>query len=205
MTTGGRSRAAPALPIAGGTFIAVVGPSGAGKDTLISHARKALAGVAGVEFVRRTITRPCDGETEDHDSLTTEAFEEALSAGAFALAWQAHGLRYGLPVILDSAIAQRCVAVANVSRGVIPALKGRYANVVVAEISAPPDVLAARLASRGREAGRDVEARLVRAYRDDSVKPDLRIDNSGDRRAAGEQLVSSIREALTRAGRPGRR
>jgi len=46
-----------ALPIRNGAFVAVVGPSGAGKDTLIAHARDALAGEPQVEFVRRVITR----------------------------------------------------------------------------------------------------------------------------------------------------
>ena len=63
-----------ALPIRNGAFVAVVGPSGAGKDTLIAHARAALADEPQVEFVRRVITRLADGETEDHDTLTDAAF-----------------------------------------------------------------------------------------------------------------------------------
>ena len=205
MTAAGRTMATPALPVRTGAFIAVVGPSGAGKDTLIDYARKALSDEAGVEFVRRVITRPCDGETEDHDSLTAEAFEDALEAGAFALAWGAHGLRYALPASAGFAVAQGRVAVANVSRAVIAALRDRYAKVVVVEITAPPDVLAARLAARGRETGGAVEARLGRTnYRDNSLNPDLRIDNSGDRSAAGERLVAAIREALAHAQRPDR-
>ncbi len=106
-----------ALPIRNGAFIAVVGPSGAGKDTLIAHARAALSGEPQVEFVRRVITRPCDGATEDHDTLADAAFDEALADGAFAIAWEAHGLRYGLPASVDLAIENGHVAVANVSRG----------------------------------------------------------------------------------------
>ncbi len=76
-----------ALPIRNGAFVAVVGPSGAGKDTLIAHAKAALADEPPVEFVRRVITRPSDGATEDHDTLTEAEFLEALANGAFALAW----------------------------------------------------------------------------------------------------------------------
>jgi ribose 1,5-bisphosphokinase len=65
---------ASALPIRNGAFVAVVGPSGAGKDTLIAHARSALAGEPQIDFVRRVITRPSDGQTEDHDTLADAEF-----------------------------------------------------------------------------------------------------------------------------------
>src|SRR5688572_13101771 len=104
-----------ALPIRNGAFVAVVGPSGAGKDTLIAHAKTALADEPQVEFVRRVITRPSDGgATEDHDTLTDGEFLEAQADGVFALAWEAHGLRYGLPASIDVAIENGHVAVANV-------------------------------------------------------------------------------------------
>ena len=41
-----------------GCFVAVVGPSGAGKDTIMDAARVALAGDTRFHFVRRIITRP---------------------------------------------------------------------------------------------------------------------------------------------------
>ena len=145
-----------ALPIRNGAFVAVVGPSGAGKDTLIAHARAALADEPQVEFVRRVITRPSDGETEDHDTLADAEFLEAQAEGAFALAWEAHGLRYGLPASVDRAIENGHVAVANVSRGALPALRQRYANVAVVEITADPgDTGGAACRPRPRIARRD--------------------------------------------------
>ena len=59
-----------------GIMIVVVGPSGAGKDSLINLARMHYADDPRIGFVRRVITRPADGATEDHVPATIDAFEE---------------------------------------------------------------------------------------------------------------------------------
>lgn len=184
------------LPIRNGVLVAVVGPSGAGKDTIIAHARCALAGEPHVEFVRRVITRPCDGTTEDHDSMDEASFAKALALDAFPIAWQAHGLSYGLPASVDRAVDNGQVAVANVSRGVLDALRERYVNVAVVEITASPEILAARLAERARETHAEVLARLARTVVANAAGPNvIRIDNSGPKEIAGEEFVAVIRRA----------
>jgi ribose 1,5-bisphosphokinase len=185
-----------ALPIRNGVFVAVVGPSGAGKDTLIAHAKEALADEPQVDFVRRIITRPCDGETEEHDTMVDADFVAAEAKGAFALSWQAHGLRYGLPAAVDRAIENGHVAVANLSRGALPALRERYVNVAVVEVTADPEVLAARLAGRGRESRDEILARLSRTVSCDTTGPSIALDNSGTKDVAGERLVAIIRKAM---------
>lgn len=184
------------LPIRNGAFVAIVGPSGAGKDTLIAHAKAALADEPQVDFVRRVITRLSDGETEDHDTLDDSEFVEALAEGVFALAWEAHGLRYGLPAGIDAAIGNGHVAVANVSRGALPALRERYANVAVVEVTADPEILAARLAGRGRESRGEILARLARTVSCDTTGPSIALDNSGAKEIAGDRLVAIIRKAM---------
>jgi ribose 1,5-bisphosphokinase len=139
-------------------LVLVVGPSGAGKDTLLNATRRALAGDARFRFVRRVITRPADPGGEDHESVTTAQF----AARAFALQWHAHGLHYGIPADIAPDLAAGTVVVANVSRAVITAAAGRF-DVRVIEVTASPDVLAARLAARGRETAADIAARLARA------------------------------------------
>jgi ribose 1,5-bisphosphokinase len=185
-----------ALPIRNGAFVAVVGPSGAGKDTLIAHAKAALAEEPQVDFVRRVVTRPSDGQTEDHDTLVDAEFVEAEAEGAFALAWEAHGLRYGLPASVDRAIENGQVAVANVSRGALPALRRRYANVAVVEVTADPEILAARLAGRGRESRGEILARLARTVACDTTGPSIPLDNSGPKEIAGDKLIAIIRKAM---------
>lgn len=187
----------PLRPIRNGVFIAVVGPSGAGKDMVIAHARKELGDDGDVFFVRRVITRPCDATSEQHDTLDEASFAEAQTAGAFALTWQAHGLSYGIPAEVDAAIAAGRIVVANASRTALPSLRARYENVVVAQITARPEVLAERLAGRGRESRGEVLARLARGGDIVVSGPGVAtIDNSGARDLAGDEFVALIRKAI---------
>jgi ribose 1,5-bisphosphokinase len=182
-----------AFPIAGGTFVAVVGPSGAGKDSVIAYARERLSGETAVHFVRRVITRPSVPSLEDHDTLSRAAFASTQAAGAFALSWTSHGLSYGIPVAADDEIRSGRVAVANLSRGALAALRGRYANVLVAEITALPEVLGRRLALRGRETAEEIAARLARTVTEDrSAVQRHVIDNSGALAEAGERFVALV-------------
>lgn len=192
------------LPIRSGAFVAVVGRSGSGKDTLIGYARRLLAGETAAVFVRRVVTRSSNADFEDHDTATDESFDAALAAGAFALTWRAHGLKYGLPASVDSVLQEGRVAIANVSRGAISAARRRYAAVVVVEITAATELLEARLADRGRESGGAVQARLAREVHAADVLGDARrIDNSGAVSIGGEALVAIIGETIAscRAGR----
>lgn len=144
-----------------GTLVLVVGPSGAGKDTLLSIARDRLRGDERFVFPRRVITRP-SGEGEDHDTADDREFAVACDRGAFALDWTAHGLRYGIPKgIADDLQRGRTVAV-NVSRTVVAEAAMRYAPVLVCQILASPEVLEQRLKQRARSSDGDVDARLQR-------------------------------------------
>ena len=142
-------------------LIAVVGPSGAGKDTLMAGARAAIAHDARFRFVRRAITRPAEAGGEDHEALSEADFAARHGAGGFALSWEAHGLRYGIPRDIEEDIGARRVVIANLSRAVLPEASARY-RLRVLNITAPMEVLAARLAARGRESTADIAARLAR-------------------------------------------
>ena len=138
-------------------LVLVVGASGAGKDTLLAGARERLRGDASVRFVRRAITRPADAGGEDHDAVTDAEFDSR----DFALCWGAHGLRYGIPADIAADLALGVIVVANVSRGVIAEAAERFPTRVI-EVTAPPEILAARLSQRGRETADDIARRLAR-------------------------------------------
>ncbi len=183
-----------ALPTHGGAFVAVVGPSGAGKDTLLNYARRKLAEDDGIFFVQRVITRPSDGATEDHVPATEAEFDAARQGGRFAFLWEAHGLKYGLPIEIDQRIRAGETAVCNGSRAALSRLQARYAHFVAINITARREVLASRLAERGRESHEDIMRRLERsAALDRSLYNALEIDNSGAIEVGGAALVAAIR------------
>ncbi len=86
-------------------LVAVVGPSGAGKDTLMGLARARLDADARFRFVQRAITRPAEAGGEAHRPLSVPAFEAEQAAGAFALSWNVHGLLYGIPRDIEADLA----------------------------------------------------------------------------------------------------
>ena len=142
-------------------LVGVVGPSGAGKDTLMDGARAALAGDARFVFARRVITRPAEAGGEDHLPATAAEFARMRDQSDFALWWDAHGLSYGIPARVAVEAAQGRVVVANLSRGVLADAAARF-PLLVLEITAPLELRAARLAARGRESVEDVARRLSR-------------------------------------------
>ena len=146
-----------------GTLFLVVGPSGAGKDTLLDAARARLAPLGRHVFPRREITRAAGAGGEDHIAVTERDFKARCAAGAYALQWRAHGLGYGIPAgILDDLAAGRHV-VGNVSRGVLDEARARFAPLQIVLVTAPDTILAARIAARARESAGDAAARLARA------------------------------------------
>lgn len=174
-------------------LVLVVGPSGAGKDTLIAAAAEAFAGDKRIRFPRRVVTRLADA-AEDHDSCSAAEFAAAVASNSFALHWQAHGLAYG---ILAASLAGGGVVVCNVSRAVIGNARACYPGARAVYVTAPRDIRAARLAARGREAGQAeaIAARLAREVAGDAAgAADLVIDNCGSVAEGAARLQRFLRE-----------
>lgn len=176
-----------------GLLVLVVGPSGVGKDTLIDGARAALAHDPAIVFPRREITRPADAGGEDHRPVTPAEFRARRSSNAYALAWEAHGLGYGVPAtILDDLDAGRTIVV-NVSRGIIDTAR-RLARVRVLSLTVPAEILRRRLAARGRETVEDIEARVARATAFAVAGPDVvTVVNDGSIESALARVIDAIR------------
>jgi ribose 1,5-bisphosphokinase len=174
-----------------GALVVVVGPSGAGKDTLIALARALCADNPRIMFPRRIVTRP-RSVAEDHDSVSPSEFDAGVGQGAYAFWWEAHGLKYALSAAIDTELRSGNTVVCNVSRAVVSALRERYADLTVVLVTAPKDVLLARLAMRGRES--DVTERLDRvAPAIDDLAPDIVIENTGDPNDGASRLAAVLR------------
>jgi ribose 1,5-bisphosphokinase len=183
-----------------GALVLVVGPSGAGKDTLLRLAKDAMATDACVTFPHRIITRGPDAN-EDHQPIDETGFAALVEAGGTALWWRAHGLGYALPAEVDAHIKAGGVVVANVSRRVIPDAVQRYARVKVIYITAPIDVLASRLASRGREDPGEVAERLRRSVTLPPDLPDLvTVQNVGNPMDGASAIVAVVRGLVGGSG-----
>lgn len=176
-----------------GRLVLVVGPSGAGKDSLIRAARDAFAGDEHYVFPRRYVTRPPSAD-EDSIGLTEGAFAALDEGGGFAVRWSAHGLSYGLPRAIDDDIAEGRAVICNVSRSVVDGLRARYANTLVVEVTAPAAVLAARLVARGRASDGSLDRRRDRnAMFGSDFRPDTTVQNADVLSVAAAAFVETIR------------
>ena len=181
-----------------GLFVAVVGPSGAGKDALIRGLGARMSEADGVHCPRRVVTRRVDA-FEDHETLDESAFLAARARGRFALSWAAHGLYYGVPSEVDARLAEGAVVVCNLSRAVVAEARRRYANSFVVLVTARPETLAARLAERGRESVDGRRERLDRAFAEETtIAPDAVVDNDG----ALDDALARFCELVARRRRP---
>lgn len=138
-------------------IFAVVGPSGAGKDTLIAGA---LTARVDLRLVRRVITRPTKAGGEDFEGVSAREFGLRRERGDFALHWQAHGLSYAIP---KAQLEGPGDVIFNGSRAALPEAARVFPDLCVILVTAPDAVLAERLSARGREDPADIEARLQRA------------------------------------------
>ncbi|MEI4485716.1 phosphonate metabolism protein/1,5-bisphosphokinase (PRPP-forming) PhnN [Frigidibacter sp. MR17.14] len=170
---------------------AIVGPSGAGKDTLIAAL---VAARPGLHVVRRVITRPESAGGEPFEGVTEAEFARRRAAGGFALDWQAHGLRYGIPAATSGAVAEGRTVLFNGSRAMLAEAARVFPGLRVLVVTAPAAVLAERLAARGRESRADIAARLARAgaYPLPEGLPVVTIDNGGALQAAVAEALAAL-------------
>lgn len=182
------ARATRVRPVAPrGTLFLIVGPSGAGKDSLLRTAQTDLEGTEDFIFARRTITRPLDGDREDHEPITPEDFLHRAERGKFMLSWRVYDTDYGISVAYEDELAAGKNVIANVSRTVVAAGFAYFSPTRVIQITAPREVLEARLRERADPA--TAAARLARAVVLPDGVPVTHLLNAGNLHTGSARLV----------------
>ena len=147
-------------------LIYVIGPSGAGKDSLLNSLRQDMAAMTDTAtppplyFAKRTITRNHDQSNEDHEVVDPSHFESLVNQEL-------------------APMSESTWVMVNGSRAYLEEAKQRFPGLTVLFITAPIEVLRARLLSRGRENEQAIEVRLNRSQ-DMVLEPqDLCLSNGG--------------------------
>jgi ribose 1,5-bisphosphokinase len=174
-------------------LVYVMGPSGAGKDSVLGHARRTLDGRHPIAFAHRYITRPTGEDIENYIALSPNEFELRRTRGLFAFDWEAYGWRYGIGQEIELWRSAGLIVVIDGSRQHFLQHRAALSGALPVLITAAPDILRQRLIERGREDVAAIDRRLERAKAYAPAAPDLvTIDNSGPLGNAGAALAALL-------------
>ena len=177
-----------------GRLVYCIGPSGAGKDSLLDWLRAHLPQPCPVHWAQRTISRAAISGGEAHEGVSPTKFAALCSEHAFALHWQANGRGYGVRHAQLAPLARGHWVLLNGSRAYLTEALARFPDLVAVHITASPQVLRERLLSRGRETREEVEARVQRAlaYTPPPGAASLEVHNDGALGDAGLRLLNAL-------------
>lgn len=175
-------------------LIYVMGPSGAGKDSVLGWLREQLPLHAPVHWAVRTVTRPSQSGGEQHETLDAAAFGQLLDDRQFALAWEANGLSYGIRHQELEPLHHGDWVMVNGSRGYLEEAARRFPGMTVVHITAQPTTLLKRLMARGRESECAVRQRIARAEAFDCPAGAIEVRNDGALEQAGRHLLRALQQ-----------
>lgn len=177
-----------------GRLVYVVGPSGAGKDSVMEYARTHLPARAGIIFARRFITREPAAAGEQHIPVSSSDFERMRLHRQFALNWDANGLRYGIGREIQTWMDLGFHVITNGSREYLPTALTLFPDAAVICITASIETIRFRLHQRQRESDVEIEKRIQRTTTL-SLPSGCRVTtiiNDGTLEAAGDSLIKSL-------------
>ena len=177
-------------------MIYVVGPSGAGKDSVLHRLREDWIGMPPAHWARRTITRAAQAGGEANEWVDRELFERLQQAGAFAMHWHANGHAYGIRRSELAPLASGHCVFVNGSRAHLPQLLEQWPEATVVQITAPADVLLQRLRARNRESVQAISDRLARGVDIELPASAIRIVNNGPLNEAVGLLLAELQRRL---------
>lgn len=174
-------------------LIYVMGPSGAGKDSVLGWLRQNLPQGLPVHWAQRTITRPVNAGGEAHEAIDTAHFVRLQYQGEFALAWEANGLHYGVRHTELAALQRGHWVLVNGSRGHLQQAQQSHPGLQVVHITADPATLTRRLIERQRETPEQIRHRVERASAFAIPQGAIQIHNNSTLNQAGHDLLLALK------------
>ena len=107
-----------------GRLIWLMGPSGSGKDSLLSALRQREH--SQLLVAHRYITRDANAGSENHIALSEQEFLTRAGQNLLALSWHANGYYYGVGIEIDLWLHAGCDVLVNGSRAHLPQAHARY-------------------------------------------------------------------------------
>ncbi|MDR7151613.1 ribose 1,5-bisphosphokinase [Hydrogenophaga palleronii] len=165
-----------------------MGPSGAGKDSLMHWLAKHPPDGQRLHLARRTVTRPAP----DDEATDPATFERLRQAGALAMHWSANGWHYGVRREHLKPLTDGDWVLVSGSRAHWPTVQSLYPGLTGVHVHASAGVLRQRLLERGRESAVEVEARIARAAALPAPLGVVSVCNNGVLAEAGEALQNVL-------------
>ncbi len=170
-----------------GRLIAIVGPSGSGKDTLMSELKNRVK----AHFPRRFITRQPFPNDERYMHVTQDEFLKLLENNQLAFHWSAHGLNYGIPKNIDQFLSDGADVIFNCSRAALNNISQNCNNLEIILVAVSPNILRNRLILRGRESIEEINLRMSRKIVPMPERA-ITIDNSKSIEEGLNNLITAI-------------
>ncbi|MFM9993554.1 MAG: phosphonate metabolism protein/1,5-bisphosphokinase (PRPP-forming) PhnN [Burkholderiaceae bacterium] len=179
-----------------GKIIYVIGPSGAGKDSLMKWVLQHKSASMNFHWAKRIVTRhPTEGEGTD-EYVSAESFEKLLSSHMLAMHWSAHDIEYGILKSDLLCIESDTMVFINGSRSYLSQAIELFPKLCAVHITASAKTLEQRLYQRARESQDKILARLSRP---ELARPDLNIPwlemlNEGSLEDGGNKILSFLND-----------
>lgn len=187
-----------------GAYVLIVGPTGSGKNTLISAAREAIPGLAFAVSATTRPMRPGEVDGVNYHFLSREVFQQKVADGAF-LEWAEYGGNlYGtLRSEVEPAIAAGTFILSDIEiQGVEQILASDLApqeRVTIYIDAGSWDELVARITARGPMNSEDLERRRVHFAAEEAFKhrADYVVHNHAGKLAeAQEAFIGTIQQIM---------